>query len=460
MMGVDVASASGLDCAMNGVASPEDHPMTTNADLQARHSRAVARGIASSTPIYAARAANAELWDVEGRRYIDFAGGIAVQNVGHRHDKVIAAVSRQLEKYTHTAFQVSPYEPYIALAERLNALAPVAGAAKTIFLTTGAEAIENAIKIARVATGRTGTIAFTGGFHGRTLLTSALTGKVNPYKRGFGPFPPEIYHVPFPAASTGISVEDALKALDQLFTADIEPERIAAVIIEPVQGEGGFHVAPPEFLAALDGLRARHGFLLIADEVQTGFARTGRMFGIEHGGVAPDLMTVAKALGGGFPIAGVIGRAELMDAIPPGGLGGTFGGSPIACAAALAVLDLIEEEHLCERAATIGKHMHARIEAFGCRNNLVPISSPRGLGAMIAFDVIDADGKADGPQARQICARALDGGLIILACGQHGQTIRLLAPLTASLRTIDEGLDILEAALHRMAKGASRSDPR
>jgi 4-aminobutyrate aminotransferase/(S)-3-amino-2-methylpropionate transaminase len=419
----------------------------TNEDLAQRRAHAIPRGVGSSTAIYAAHAENAELWDVEGRRYVDFAGGIAVLNVGHRHPRVLAAVRDQLDAYTHTAFQVVPYEPYVALAERLNALAPFSGKAKTILFTTGAEATENAVKIARAATGRPGLIAFAGGFHGRTLLASAMTGKVAPYKKGLGPFPPEVHHLPFPSETTGVTVADTLKALDFLFAADLEPERVAAIIIEPVQGEGGFHVAPPELFAALAELRERHGILLVADEVQSGFARTGRMFAIEHSGVEPDLVCVAKSLAGGFPLAGVIGRADVMDAVEPGGLGGTYGGSPVACAAALAVLDVIAEERLCARADAIGAHIRAAIERMAARNSTVPIGGLRGPGAMIAFDILDANGGPDGAEAKRVCARALEAGLILLSCGQHGQAIRILVPLTASDAILDEGLAMLERAL-------------
>jgi len=370
-----------------------------------------------------------------------------VLNVGHRHPAILAAVRDQLERYTHPAFQVMAYPPYIELAERLNALAPIEGDAKTVFFTTGAEATENAVKIARFATGRPGVIAFVGGFHGRTLLSSALTGKVSPYKRGLGPFPPEIYHVPFPSETTGVTLEDTARALNVLFSADIEPERVAAMILEPVQGEGGFHVPHDGLYALIDDLRRRHGILLIADEVQSGFARTGRMFGIEHASIRPDLIAVAKSLGGGFPLSGVIGRAEVMDAIEPGGLGGTYGGSPIALAAALAVLDVIAREGLVERANAIGNRLKQRISAFARRNDLVNISGLRGPGAMIAFDVLDADGNPDGAEAKRVCARALKHGLVLLSCGQFGQAIRILVPLTASDEVIDEGLDALERAL-------------
>jgi 4-aminobutyrate aminotransferase/(S)-3-amino-2-methylpropionate transaminase len=317
--------------------------ISTNAELFARRNAAVPRGVSNATQVFAARAENAEIWDVEGKRYVDFAGGIAVLNTGHRHPKVMRAVAEQAEHFTHTAFQVMPYEPYIALAERLNAAAPFSGPAKTILFTTGAEALENAVKITRAATGRPGVIAFTGGFHGRTMMTMAMTGKVMPYKRAFGPMPADVYHVPFPVAHHGITVEDTLKALRFLFAADISPDRVAALVIEPVQGEGGFHVAPPELMVELRRICDEHTIVLVADEVQSGFARTGKLFAVEHSGIEPDMVTVAKSLAGGFPLSGVIGRAPLMDAAEPGGLGGTYAGSPTACAAALAVLDVIEE---------------------------------------------------------------------------------------------------------------------
>jgi 4-aminobutyrate aminotransferase / (S)-3-amino-2-methylpropionate transaminase / 5-aminovalerate transaminase len=307
--------------------------------------------------VYVERARNAELWDVEGRRYIDFAGGIAVLNTGHLHPKVQAAVASQLERFSHTCLMITPYESAVELAEKLNRLAPGPTPKKAIFVTTGAEAVENSIKIARAHTGRSGVIAFGGGFHGRTFMAMALTGKVAPYKAGFGPFPGDVFHAPFPIAYHGVSVQQSLDALEHIFKYDIEPARVAAIIIEPVMGEGGFYIAPPEFLQALRRLCDQHGIVLVIDEIQTGFARTGKMFAIEHAGIEADLMTMAKSLAGGFPLAAVVGKANIMDAPGPGGLGGTYAGSPIACAAALAVLDVIEEERLCERAEQIGRTM-------------------------------------------------------------------------------------------------------
>ncbi len=423
--------------------------MSTNAELLSRRNAAVPRGVAHATPLYAARAENAELWDVEGRRFIDFAGGIAVLNTGHRHPRVMAAVAAQLENFTHTAFQVAAYEPYVALAERLNALAPFRGAAKTVLFTTGAEAVENAVKIARAATGRPGVIAFAGAFHGRTLLTSALTGKVAPYKHGFGPLAAEVYHLPFPIAQQGVSVQDSLRALEFLFRADIEPARVATIIIEPVQGEGGFYPAPPELLQALRALCDRHGIVLTVDEVQTGFARSGRMFAIEHSGVEPDLVTIAKSLGGGFPISGVIGRAALMDVAEPGALGGTYGGNPVACAAALAVLDVIAEEKLLERATAIGTAIKQRLQQWTARPDLLPIGDVRGPGAMVGFDLFTERGGTapDAAAAKRVTARALEEGLILLSCGNLGNAIRILVPLTVQDAVLQEGLGRLEKAL-------------
>ncbi|HEY0104831.1 MAG TPA: 4-aminobutyrate--2-oxoglutarate transaminase [Rhizomicrobium sp.] len=423
--------------------------MSANADLLARRIAAIPRGVSVATPVFAARADNAEIWDIEGKRYIDFAGGIAVLNTGHRHPRVLAAVKAQLEAYTHTAFQVMAYEPYVALCERLNALAPFKGPAKTVLFTTGAEAAENAVKIARAATGRSAVIAFTGGFHGRTMMTMAMTGKVVPYKRAFGPMPSEVFHVPFPIAHYGVTAGDSLKALQFLFKADVDPARVAAIVVEPVQGEGGFHTVPAELFVALRRICDANGILLIADEIQSGFARTGKMFAIEHSGVEPDLVTVAKSLAGGFPLSGVIGRAAIMDAAEPGGLGGTYAGSPVSCAAALAVLDVIESEGLLARAGAIGARLRERLALASRRNDLAPIAHIRGPGAMVAFDLVTARGTSepDAGMTRNVTARALEGGLVLLSCGIHGETIRILVPLTASDALIDEGLDILESAL-------------
>jgi 4-aminobutyrate aminotransferase / (S)-3-amino-2-methylpropionate transaminase / 5-aminovalerate transaminase len=401
--------------------------------------------------VYAERAVNGEIWDVEGRRYIDFGSGIAVLNTGHLHPKVQAAVAAQLARLSHACFQVTPYENYVALAERLNALAPGPGPWKTIFLTTGAEAVENAVKIARYHTGRPAVIAFGGGFHGRTLACISLTGKVHPYKAGFGPMLPEVYHAPFPMEYHGIRVEDSLAALEQLFKYDVDAQRVAAIIVEPVQGEGGFYIAPPVFLRELRALCDRHGILLIADEVQSGFARTGKMFAIEHAGVVPDLVTVAKSLAGGVPLSAVIGRADIMDAPLPGGLGGTYAGSPLGCAAGLAVLDVIASEDLCARAERQGALLRARLEDL--RSRWSCIGDVRGLGAMVAMEMV-RERRADAPDAeitKALVQAAGRRGLVLLSCGVYGNVIRFLAPLTLPDAQLAEGLAILEAALEDVA---------
>ena len=372
-------------------------------------------------------------------------------NTGHRHPKIMAAVAAQQEKFTHTAFQVTPYETYVSLAERLNAAAPITNA-KTIFMTTGAEAVENAIKIARCHTGRPGVISFTGAFHGRSDLTMALTGKVVPYKAGFGVIGGATYRAPFPVPHHGIGVSDSLRALEMIFRTDIAPDQIAAIILEPVQGEGGFYIAPTEFMTALRRLADQHGILLICDEVQTGFARTGRLFASDHFDIEPDMITVAKALAGGVPLSGVIGKADIMDAPAPGGLGGTYGGSPIGCAAAHAVLDVIEEEDLNRRADKLGARMLERLMAMKTRNSTAPIGDIRGLGAMVAFELVSERGTHNpAPElAKSLTDHARDAGLILLSCGIFGNTIRLLPPLTISDQQLDEGLDIIESALTKL----------
>jgi 4-aminobutyrate aminotransferase/(S)-3-amino-2-methylpropionate transaminase len=425
--------------------------MTDNESLLARRDRALPRGIATAMPVFASRAENAQLWDVEGRRFVDFAAGIAVLNVGHRHPAVIEAAREQLDHFTHTAFQVTGYESYVALAEKLNAIAPIEGEAKSVFFSTGAEAVENAVKIARAATGRSAVIAFTGAFHGRTLMTLALTGKATPYKSGFGPMPPEVFHAPFPAEYRGITSEQSLAALDELFHSDVPVDRVAAIIIEPVQGEGGFTPAPDDFMRALRKLCTTRGIVMIADEIQSGFARTGKMFAIEHSGVQPDLVTVAKSLAGGFPLSGVVGRAELMDKAAPGGLGGTYAGSPVSCAAALATLRVIESEKLCERAAVLGDRVRQRLQAFEADEALRPIGHVRGRGAMLAFDLLVARGSdaVDPAAAKAVVQQAHALGLILLGCGAQGEAIRLLFPLTIPDAQLDEGMGLLEQALRQ-----------
>lgn len=424
-----------------------------NAEVAARRADAVSRGVGVTTQVYADRAENAEIWDVEGRRYIDFASGIAVVNTGHRHPKVMEAVKAQLDRFTHTCHQVVPYENYVRLAERLNDLVPGDFKKKTIFVTTGAEAVENAVKIARAATNRSAVIAFTGGFHGRTFMGMALTGKVVPYKAGFGAMMADVFHVPFPLELHGTSVEDSLSALDKLFKADVDPNRVAAFIVEPVQGEGGFYEAPLAFMQKLRELADKHGILLIADEVQTGFSRTGKHFAMEHFGVAADITTMAKGLGGGFPIAAVTGRAEIMDAPAPGGLGGTYGGNQVGIAAGNAVLDVIEEEGLNDRAEVLGNRLEQRLQSL--RETVPQIADVRGLGFMKAVEFNLPGSKTPSPEfANAVRQRALDNGLILLTCGVYGNVIRFLAPITIQDEVFTEALDILEKAIHETAQEA------
>ena len=418
----------------------------SNATISARKTEAIARGVGVMTDVYAERAENAEIWDVEGKRYIDFAAGIAVVNTGHRHPRVIDAVKTQLDKFTHTCHQVVPYENYVALAERLNAAVPGDFDKKTIFVTTGAEAAENAVKIARAATGRSAVIAFSGGFHGRTFMGMALTGKVVPYKKGFGAMPGDVFHVPFPVGLHGVDVADSIAALDKLFKADVDPERVAAIAIEPVQGEGGFYEAPKALMQHLREVCDAHGIVLIADEVQTGFARTGKVFAMEHHDVVPDLTCMAKGLAGGFPLAAVTGRADLMDAANPGGLGGTYGGNPIGIAAAHAVLDVIEEEELCARANELGSRLRQRLESL--RPDIPEIVDIRGPGFMTAveFNIAGTD-KPHVEFTNAVKAHALKENLILLTCGVYGNVIRFLAPITIQDTVFAEALDILEGAM-------------
>jgi 4-aminobutyrate aminotransferase len=420
--------------------------MHTNLDLQTRKNKITPRGVGVMCNFYADKATNAELWDIEGRRFIDFAAGIAVLNTGHRHPKIIDAINQQLTKFTHTAYQIIPYPSYVELAEKICELMPGSHEKKIAFFTTGAEAVENAIKIARAATGRSGVIAFSGGFHGRTMMGMALTGKVDPYKLNFGPFPADVFHAPFPNQLYGVSVDDSLKALQVLFKASIDPQRVAAIILEPVQGEGGFVVAPIEFMHALRALCDQHGILLIADEIQTGFARTGKLFAMEHYDVTPDLTTMAKSLAGGLPLSAVCGRADIMDAPAPGGLGGTYAGNPLAIASALAVLEIIKEEQLCLRANQLGEALKKCV--LEAQKRVPEIAEIRGLGGMLAVEFHHPDSKKPNPEfAKKVQAHALANGLILLTCGIYGNVIRFLFPLTISEETMDEALTILDAAL-------------
>ncbi|MGQ0711963.1 MAG: 4-aminobutyrate--2-oxoglutarate transaminase [Rhodoferax sp.] len=418
-----------------------------NAALMARRRAALPAGLGQAFEIFVDRADNAEVWDVEGRRYIDFAGGIAVLNTGHRHPALVQAVQDQLQRFTHTCFQVLAYEPYVELAERLNALAPGQFAKKSFFMTTGAEAVENAIKVARAYTKRSAVIAFGGGFHGRTLMGMALTGKVVPYKAGFGPFPAEVFHAKFPCALHGVSIDDAIASIESLFKCDVEPSRVAAIILEPVQGEGGFYVAPPEFAKALRALCDQHGILLIADEVQTGAGRTGTFLASEQWGVAPDIITMAKSLAGGMPLSAIIGRAEVMDAPAVGGLGGTYAGNPLACASALAVLDTFEKDRLLQRSRDLGTLLTTRLQALAQRNPA--IADVRGPGAMVAIELCkNGDPHQPDPDlTKRLVAQAIQRGLVLLSCGTYANVVRILVPLTASDELVNEGLDVLEAAL-------------
>jgi 4-aminobutyrate aminotransferase/(S)-3-amino-2-methylpropionate transaminase len=420
---------------------------TTHADLAALRAKYVPRGISTSHPIAAAAAKGSELWDVDGKRYIDFAGGIGVMNVGHSHPRVMDAVNRQLANATHTSFQVVQYESYLRLAERLCEVAPMKGDKKAVFFSPGAEAIENAVKIARAATGRQAVISFRGAFHGRTLLALSLTGSVQPYKQDFGPYAPEIYQTPFPYSYRGWTAEAALADLGNLLESEVSPNRVAAIVIEPVLGEGGFVPAPREFLQKLRQLTSQHGILLIVDEIQTGFGRTGKFFAIEHAGVEPDLVTVAKSLAAGFPLSGVVGRAEVMDAPDPGGLGGTYGGNPVACAAAVAVMDVMRDEKLPDRAARIGSVVEERMRTWA--NDVELIGDVRGLGAMMGMELVRSR-KTKEPadkETAQLLAAAREKGVILLRCGIHHNVIRTLMPLTIPDEQLEEGLDILGAAI-------------
>ncbi|MCB2093299.1 MAG: 4-aminobutyrate--2-oxoglutarate transaminase [Rhodobacteraceae bacterium] len=421
-----------------------------NAEIETRRQSAMSRGVGVMTQIYADRAENAEIWDAEGNRYIDFASGIAVLNTGHRHPRVIAAVKAQIDRFTHTCHQVVPYENYVRLAERLNGLVLGKGEKKSIFVTTGAEAVENAVKIARAATGRPAVIAFSGAFHGRTFMGMALTGKVVPYKVGFGAMPNDVFHVPFPVPLHGVSVQQSLDTLNYLFKADVDPKRVAAIIVEPVQGEGGFYEAPRDFISKLREICDEHGILLIADEVQTGFARTGKMFAMEHHDVSPDLTTMAKSLAGGFPLAAVTGRAEIMDAPAPGGLGGTYGGSPLGIAAANAVLDVIEEEGLCDRANQLGSRLKQHLASL--RDDVPEIADIRGPGFMNAVE-FNVGGKPSADFAGKVRAEALKRGLLLLTCGVYGNVVRFLSPITIQDTVFTEALGKLEESIRAARKG-------
>jgi 4-aminobutyrate aminotransferase len=422
-----------------------------NAEVDRRRIEAAPRGVGVMCDFYVDRAENATLWDVEGHEYTDFAAGIAVLNTGHRHPRVVEAMQSQLGRFMHTAYQIAPYESSVALAERINAMVPIDGPAKTAFFTTGAEAVENAIKIARAHTGRSGVIAFGGAFHGRTMMGLALTGKVSPYKVGFGPFPGEVFHVPFPSELDGVDADDSLDALRRLFAADIEPGRVAAIIIEPVQGEGGFNVAPTALMRGLRGLCDEHGIVLIADEIQTGFARTGRMFAMQYHAVRPDLITLAKSLAGGMPLSAVCGRAAIMDAPAPGGLGGTYAGNALSIAASHAVLDVLDAERLCDRAVALGTRMRTMLVAMQAR--CPAVAQVRGLGSMMAVEFRDpGTGRPRADVTKAVQRAAMSRGLLLLTCGVHANVIRFLYPLTIPDRQFDSALGILSEAMAQHAR--------
>ncbi|MDN3524824.1 4-aminobutyrate--2-oxoglutarate transaminase [Halomonas sabkhae] len=421
-----------------------------NEQLEALKTRYVADGAATATPQFADTALNAEIWDANGERWIDFAGGIGVLNLGHRHPKIVEAVKAQLDKVMHTAAGVMSYAPYVQLSERLCELTPVRGPErKAMLVNSGAEAVENAVKIARAATGRHAVITFDGAFHGRTMMTLAMTGKVMPYKGDFGPMPGNVFRAPYPNPLHGISEEQSLDAIRTLFKTDIPASQTAAMVIEPVQGEGGFYIASPSFLRALRELCDEHGILLIADEVQSGFARTGKLFAMEHSGVEADIITMAKSLANGMPLSAVVGNAAVMDSSGAGSLGGTYSGNPLSCAAALAVIDVIEEDAILARSIALGEALAERFQAW--ENRFSQVAHARHLGAMAAFELVDAEGRPDPAATAAVCAEARKRGLILLSCGFYANTIRILVPLTVEQEVLNEGLDIIEQALHTIA---------
>lgn len=428
--------------------------LNTTSQLAAMRQTYVARGVATAHPIFAQRATGSYLWDEDGLKYLDFVGGIGVLNVGHNHPAVVAAVQQQLESFSHVCFQVVAYEPYVRLAARLSELVAPGQGYKSAFFTTGAEAVENAIKIARAYTNRPGIIAFRGGFHGRTLMGMTLTGMSAPYKQNFGPFAPDVYHAPYPNAYHGVSSDDALAALEQIFTTQIAAERVAAIILEPVQGDGGFLAAPPEFMQALRALTQRHGIVLIADEIQTGFGRTGQMFGFQHSGIQPDLVTVAKSLAGGLPLSGVVGRADMVDAPLPGGLGGTYGGNPLACAAANAVLDLFERENVIERSREIGAQLREGLLVLAEAHD--EMGEVRQTGSMVAVEFV-TDRRTKTPAAalvQRVLDAARDEGLLLIKCGVERNVVRFLAPFTTSAQDVTDALAMFGRAVTTAKRAA------
>lgn len=422
--------------------------MASNAELLDRRVNAISRGVGFITDFFAERAENSEIWDVEGRRFIDFGSGIGVCNTGHRHPKVMAAIEKQINAFTHTCHQVTPYENYVELAEKLNAAVPGPSKKKTAFVSTGAEAVENAIKIARAHTGRMGVIACGGGFHGRTFMGMSLTGKVVPYKADFGSMMNDVFHFPFPNEVHGITIEESLKGLEKLFKADIGANRVAAIIFEPTQGEGGFYVAPKEWVEKIRAICDEHGIVMIADEVQSGFGRTGKFFAMDHYGVEPDLVTSAKGLGGGMPISAVIGKAEIMDAPNPGGLGGTYAGNAVAVAAANAVCDIMADPAFHERTTALGSKLRDLLN--GLKSEVPQIADVRGQGLMVAVEFME-NGQPRADMVPSIMKFAKENGLILLSCGIYGNCIRFLPPLTIQDDVFDEALDIIAKAIKQAA---------
>lgn len=423
-----------------------------NAQLNELKQRYVANGAATPATEFAERAENAELWDADGQRFVDFAGGIGVLNLGHRHPQVVDAVKAQLDKLMHTCQTVMSYAPYVQLAQKLCELTPVKGDAKAMMVNSGAEALENAVKIARAATARSGVICFDGSFHGRTFMTLAMTGKVLPYKNDFGPMPGDVFRAPYPNAYHGISDDDALNGLERVFKTDIAPHRTAAIVIEPVLGEGGFYAASTAFLKALRELCDAHGIVLIVDEVQSGFGRTGKLFALEHSGIEADIVTMAKSLANGMPLSAVVGTDTLMDASGDNSLGGTYSGNPLCCAAALAVIEVFEKDNILEKSVTLGDKLATRFARWQERFDAV--DNPRNLGAMAAFELVtDKRSRTPDPElTKAVCKTAKEHHLILLPCGYWGNSIRILVPLTVSDAVLEEGLDIIESCLAQLTE--------
>ena len=421
-----------------------------NAQLNELKQRYVANGAASPSTQFVDRAENAVVWDADGNRIIDFAGGIGVLNIGHRHPRVVEAVKAQLDRVMHTCQTVIPYDGYVRVAERLSQITPVRGHAKVMLANSGAEALENALKIARAATGKNNVICFDGGYHGRTFMTMAMNGKVAPYAGDFGSMPGNVFRAPFPVPYHGVSEDEALRGLKMTLKTDANPRDTAAIVLEPVLGEGGFYPAPASFLKAIREICDEHGMLMIIDEVQSGFGRTGKMFAIEHSGVEPDIITMAKSMADGMPISAVVGTDKVMDAPGPNSLGGTYTGNPLSCAATLAVLDVFEEESILEKSLALGDKLAKRFGQW--QSDFDCIDNARNMGAMAAFDLVSdkASHTPDADLAAALCKKARESGLILLSCGLYGNTIRFLMPVTIEDEILEEGLDIVEASLKQL----------